>query len=81
MPFGFIILTRLLFVTCMIFIIGYVFGNFSKNATLTVLTKIASILAIILFITANIYSVRTNGWNCNKFHKQANTGVTNSIQR
>lgn len=31
---GSIIIIRILFIVCMVFIIGYVFGGFSKNATL-----------------------------------------------
>jgi hypothetical protein len=57
-----IILTRILFIACMVFIIGYVFGNFSKKRTLTRITKVASILAIILFIGTNIFAFRSAGW-------------------
>lgn len=53
MGFGIIIFIRILFGVCMIFIIGYVFGGFSKNPALVTLTKIAAILAIVLFIAAN----------------------------
>lgn len=49
MFFG-IIITRILFVACMVFIIGYVFGNFSKNSTLAILSKVAVVAAIVLFI-------------------------------
>ncbi|GAA0562951.1 hypothetical protein GCM10009415_51310 [Chitinophaga japonensis] len=38
----------------MVFIIGYVFGSFSKSRTLTVITRVAAILTIVLFISANI---------------------------
>jgi hypothetical protein len=63
MFFGIFILIRILFAACMVFIIGYVFGNFSKSATLTTITKVASILAIVLFISANIFLFRFGGWH------------------
>ncbi|HYV55267.1 MAG TPA: hypothetical protein VE933_11845 [Chitinophagaceae bacterium] len=63
MPFGFIILIRVLFAACMVFVIGYVFGNFSRSATLTTITRVASILAIVLFISANIFLFRFGGWH------------------
>ena len=56
MSFALIILIRILFAACMIFVIGYVFGNFSKNPALATITKVASILAIVLFISANVLS-------------------------
>jgi hypothetical protein len=55
MPVAIIILIRILFAACMVFIIGYVFGNFSKNATPRTITKFASILAPVLFIAANVF--------------------------
>jgi len=42
MRFGIIILTRILFAACMVFIIGYVVGNFSRNPALTRVTKFAA---------------------------------------
>jgi hypothetical protein len=57
--FGIIILLRVLFITCMVFILGYVFGGFSRNPTLTVFTKIAAILAIVLFIGTNVFFMRS----------------------
>ena len=80
MPFGIIILIRILFAACMVFVIGYVFGNFSKNATLATITKVASILAIVLFISANVLSFRFAPWqhggrnNCGYY--QSDTTVT-----
>lgn len=56
--FGLIILLRILFAACMVFIIGYVFGGFSRNPTLTVFAKIATILTIVLFIGTNIFFFR-----------------------
>lgn len=58
MGFGFIMAIRILFGVCMVFIIGYVFGDFAKNPTLVTFTKIAAILAIVLFIAANIFFMR-----------------------
>ncbi|CAL1516453.1 hypothetical protein [Chitinophaga sp. MM2321] len=58
MIFPFIIIIRILFVACMVFIIGYVFGGFSKKRGLTVITKVAAILAIVLFISANVILMR-----------------------
>ena len=66
-----IILTRILFVICMVFIIGYVFGNFSKNKTLAIITKIASILAIVLFISTNIILLRSGGWRHGHYNQKA----------
>jgi hypothetical protein len=74
MPFAIIILIRVLFAACMIFIIGYVFGNFSKSAALRTITRIASILAIVLFISANIFLFRFGGWNHGNFNGKNNCG-------
>ena len=48
-----IIIIRILFAASTVFIIGYVFGGFSRNASLKVITKIAAILIIVLFIAVN----------------------------
>lgn len=53
-----IITVRLLLAACMVLIIGYVFGGFSKSKRLTIMTKIASILIVILFVSANIFAFR-----------------------
>ena len=69
------ILSRVLFVASMVFIIGYVFGNFSRNRTLTRITKVATIMAIIFFIGTNVFFARMRfsnarlnqaayGWHC-----------------
>ena len=63
MPFIFIILTRVLFVASMVFIVGYVFGGFSKNPTLSTISKVAVILAIVLFIANNIFPLRAGMWS------------------
>lgn len=62
MIFPIIILIRVLFVACMVFIIGYIFGGFSKKPALAVITKIAAILAIVLFISANVLLMRFGRW-------------------
>jgi hypothetical protein len=74
MPFGFIILIRILFSACMVFIIGYVFGNFSASATLTTITRVGSILAIVLFVSANIFLFRFSGWQRGNFNGKNNCG-------
>lgn len=61
MFFGILVLTRVLFIASMVFIIGYVFGSFSKNKTLTIITKVATILAIVLFIGSNVFFFRFAG--------------------
>ena len=48
------IVSRLLLVASLVFILGYVFGNFSRNRTLTRITKVASIVLVVLFIGMNI---------------------------
>jgi len=55
---GFIIFFRILFIVCMVFIIGYIFGGFAKNPTLSVISKTAAILAIVLFILTNVFLTR-----------------------
>ena len=42
----------------MVFIIGYVFGGFSKKRALTTITKVATILLIVLFFAINAISMR-----------------------
>ncbi len=54
----FIIIVRLLFAACMVFIIGYIFGGFSKKKSLTRLAKVAAILVVVLFIAANVFFMR-----------------------
>jgi hypothetical protein len=62
MFFGFILI-RVIFAVSMVFIIGYVFGNFSKNEALKVITRVASILVIIAFIATNIFLFHSRGWH------------------
>ena len=61
MIFAFIFF-RILFIACMVFIIGYVFGPFARNRTLTVITRVAAILAVVLFLSANALFFRFGGW-------------------
>lgn len=62
MFFGLLILTRILFIACMVFIIGYVFGNFSRKKSLTSITKVSAILAIVLFISTSVAAFRSGTW-------------------
>lgn len=77
MGFAIIMFIRILFGVCMVFIIGYIFGGFSGNPTLVSLTKVAALLAIVLFIAANGILMRfafsrgadgKDGWHCTE-HK------------
>jgi len=70
MPFIIIILMRVLFIASMVFIIGYVFGSFSKKPVLKTITKIAVIFTIVVFITSNIFLFRFGGWHYGNFHKR-----------
>lgn len=78
MEFALIMFIRILFGVCMVFIIGYIFGGFSKNPALVSLTKIAAILAIVLFIAVNGLLMRFAfckhgeggpGWRCTEANK------------
>lgn len=62
MPFVLLILMRVLFVASMVFIIGYVFGGFSRKPVLVTLTKVAVIVSIVLFIATTALSFRFGGW-------------------
>jgi hypothetical protein len=70
MLFGIIILVRLLFIACMVFIIGYVFGNFSANPALRTITRVASILVIVLFIASNGLFFRVAAFNHHNYRGQ-----------
>ncbi len=52
------ILMRLLFIASMVFIIGYIYGSFSKKPALTTLARISAILVIVLFIGSNLFFLR-----------------------
>lgn len=58
MFFGFLIFARILFVACMVFIIGYIYGPFSKRRSLTIGARIAAIAVIFAFIMMNIFAFR-----------------------
>ncbi|QEC53231.1 hypothetical protein EDD80_104218 [Anseongella ginsenosidimutans] len=58
MSFALIIFIRVLFVACMVFIIGHIFGSFGKRPVLKTISRVAAILVIILFIGMNILFVR-----------------------
>lgn len=64
MFFGIFILIRVLFIAAMVFIIGYVFGNFSARSVLKTITKVAAILVIVLFLASNAF-FRFVAWNQN----------------
>ena len=56
------ILVRLLFIASMVFIIGYIYGSFSRKRTLTTLARISAILVIVLFIGSNLFFLRSGRW-------------------
>jgi len=47
----------------MVFILGYVFGNFSKNRALATITKVAAVLSLVLFLSTNIFFFRAGNWS------------------
>ncbi|GAA4318947.1 hypothetical protein [Compostibacter hankyongensis] len=65
MAFVLLIILRVLFIACMVFIIGYVFGSFSKKPALRTITRVATILVILIYIGMNIFvmrGIRGNGY-------------------
>lgn len=84
MSFAVIILVRVLFAACMVFIIGYIFGSFGKRPVLKTISRVAAILVIVLFIAMNILFVRAaigsrwhnRGWD-NGRHSAWNYGRQN----
>jgi hypothetical protein len=66
--FPLIILLRVLFIASMVFVLGYIFGNFSKKRSLTIISKVAAVLAIVLFIAANGVLLRFGGWHRGGLH-------------
>ncbi|MCW3464553.1 hypothetical protein [Chitinophaga nivalis] len=69
MGFALLMLLRVLFGASMVFIIGYVFGGFSKKPGLTKWTKIATITVIVAFIAVNIILLRfafSRGGGCHQ---------------
>jgi len=75
------ILIRILFAASMVFIIGYVFGNFSKKPVLATITKVAAILAIVLFISVNILSIRSAHWHHNYRNNWSNCQRDSTINK
>ena len=70
MFFGPFILIRILLIACMVFILGYVFGNFSRKAALTKITKVAAVILTIFFIAGGFLFFRWNaGWRYGNFNK------------
>ncbi|MBC9930919.1 hypothetical protein [Chitinophaga qingshengii] len=66
--FPFLILIRILFAASMVFIIGYIFGGFSRKRTLATISKVAAILVIVLFIGMNVLLMWT------AFHRDGHGG-------
>jgi len=66
-----IIVIRILFAACMVFVIGYMFGNFAKSKALAAISKTAAIAGIVLFIVANGILMRSGGWH-RSWHHQYN---------
>lgn len=62
---GIFIVIRVLFIACMVFIIGYVFGNFSARPVLKTISKIAAVIVIVLFLATNAFFFRFRAWNNN----------------
>ena len=71
--FALLILIRILFVAAMVFVVGYVFGGFSKKPVLKTLSRIAAIVLIVLFLSMNFFIGRSwhgqAGW-CSDFDRQ-----------
>lgn len=81
--FALFIIIRILFIACIILVIGYVFGNFSKSKALTTLTKVASILLIVLFAGAAAFSFRSarhNGYGTYEKYNHCITHTKDSVQ-
>ena len=64
------ILVRLLLIAALVFVIGYVWGNFSKKKSLTTLAKISTILLVVMVIVGNIFAFRFAGWRNGRNHHQ-----------
>ncbi|MHA4739919.1 hypothetical protein [Dyadobacter sp. MSC1_007] len=60
MFFGLLIFARILFVACVVFIIGYIYGPFSQRRGLTIAARIAAIAIIFAFIMMNIFAMRSS---------------------
>ena len=62
MFFGLLIFARILFVACMVFIIGYIYGPFSQRRGLTIAARVAAIAVIFAFIMMNIFAFRAGSF-------------------
>lgn len=80
MPFAIFFITRLLLITSLVFVIGYVFGNFSKNKTLARITKASSIFLAIAFVASSFFFFRFGGWRHGNFNKQERLNCWNQPQ-
>lgn len=60
MFFGFI-LFRIILLASLIMVLGYVFGNFSQRKSLTRLTKVSSVLLLVVFVIMNFFMFRFYG--------------------
>ena len=79
--FPLFIVLRVLFIASMVFIIGYLFGNFSKSKTLSSITKLASILVIVLFITTSLFAFRYYAWHLNGSRQYCGWNSVDSLQQ
>lgn len=69
-PFIIFILGRLLFIASMVFIIGNLFGGFSKRKTLKTLGRIGSIFIIIFFIAGSfLHRPGPRGWHSRRLDR------------
>lgn len=69
--FPLFIVLRVLFVACMVFIIGAIFGNFLQRRTLAIFSKIAAILVIVLFFATTGLGMRFGAWRGDRDHRGA----------
>ena len=82
--FALFILFRLLLIASLVFILGYIFGGFSRSVRLTRITKVAAIVLVVTFVWANLAFFRFGGWrygnfNCNdRLEHRVHTDSTTS---
>jgi hypothetical protein len=58
----------------MVFIIGYIFGNWSTRPALRTIARISTILVIVLFIASNVLLFRSRPWHGHHFNGPENCG-------
>ncbi|MBZ4190849.1 hypothetical protein [Niabella beijingensis] len=63
------IISRLLLIACFVLVIGYIFGSFATNKTLSTLARVAAILLLVGFIASNIFFFRFRNGNAG-FHNR-----------